>query len=101
MKIKKGDQVLIISGKDKGRKGKVIDVLKDENRIAVDAINMRKKHVKAKKSGDKGQVISKPAPLAISNAQLVCPKCGQPSRIGYKTEAGKKFRVCKKCSSEI
>jgi len=101
MKIKKGDQVLIISGKDKGRKGKVIDVLATENRIVVDGINMRKKHIKAKKSGEKGQVISKPAPFSIANAQLICSKCGQPSRIGYKTEAGKKFRVCKKCASEI
>ena len=101
MKIRRDDIVLITSGKDKGKRGKVVRALPKEEKIVVEGINVRKKHVRPKRSGEKGQVVQKPAPLHISNAKLICPKCSKAVRIGYKVEAGKKYRICKKCKQEI
>jgi len=101
MKIHKDDQVLIISGKDKGRKGKVIEALPKEARIIIENINLRKKHVKPKKSGEKGQIVELPGPLNVSDVKIICPKCNKAARIGYKLENKKKYRICKKCNQEI
>jgi len=101
MKIHKGDTVLIISGKDKGKKGKVFKVLTTENQILVEGVNLRKKHQKARKSGEKGQIITKPVPIDASNAKIICQKCAKPARVGYKVEDKKKYRICKKCGGEI
>lgn len=101
MKIKKGDQVLVISGKDKGRKNKIIKVFPEERKAIVEGINLRKKHIKPKKSGEKGQIVETPAPLNISNLKLICSKCGKPTRVGYKMEGKRKYRICKKCGQEI
>ena len=101
MKIKKGDTVLIISGKDRGRKGKVIEALPQKGKIVVEKINTIKKRMKSKKSGEKGQVIEMASPFSSSNAKIVCPKCGEASRIGYKKEKDKKYRICKKCNQEL
>jgi len=101
MKIKKNDTILIISGKDKGKKGKVIESSPKEGRIVVEGLNMRKKNVRPKKSGEKGQIISLPFPFNVSNAMLICPKCNEATRVGSKIEGGKKFRMCKKCKQEI
>lgn len=101
MKIKKGDQVLIISGKDRGRKGKVIEAIPKQARIIIENINLRKKHVRPKKSGEKGQIVELPGPLSVSDVKIVCPKCSKAARIGYKLEGKKKYRVCKKCNQEI
>ena len=100
MKIKKGDQVLIISGKDKGRKGKVLKTLPKKRKIMVEGINLRKKHIKAKRAGEKGQIIEIPAPIDISNMKLICSKCGKATRAGYKISDKKKYRICKKCGQE-
>lgn len=101
MRIKKGDTVLIIAGKDKGRKGKIIQSLPQESRILVEGLNLRKKNVKPKRTGEKGQIIQMPAPLNISNAMLICPKCSRAARVGYKIEGKTKYRYCKKCGKEI
>ena len=101
MKIKKNDQVLIIAGKDRGKKGKVLDVFPEEARVVVEGVNIRKKHVKPKKSGEKGQIAEIPATIAISNVKIICSKCGKPTRIGYKVVGDKKYRLCKKCNKEI
>lgn len=101
MKIKKGDQVLIISGKDRARKGKVLNVIPKEGKIMVENINIRKKHVRPRRSGEKGQIVEMPAPLNVSKVKLICPKCGNPARVGYKIVENKKYRVCKKCGTEI
>jgi len=101
MKIKKNDQVLIISGKDRGKKGKVLDVFPKEEKVVVEGGNIRKKHVKPKRSGEKGQVVETPAPIAVSNVKLICPKCGQLTRVGYKIVKDKKYRICKKCGVEM
>jgi large subunit ribosomal protein L24 len=100
MKIKKNDQVLIIAGKDKGKKGKVLEVFPVPEKITVENINLVKKHRRPRRQGEKGQVIEIPKPLHISNVKLICSKCGTPARVGYKlTDAGK-FRICKKCGQE-
>lgn len=100
-KIKKGEQVIIISGKYRGKKGKVLRVLPKEKKIAVEGVNLAKKHVRPKKSGEKGQVVEMPLPLHISNVKLICSKCGKATRVGYKFEGEKKYRVCKKCGQKI
>jgi large subunit ribosomal protein L24 len=101
MKIKKNDQVLIIAGNDKGKKGKVIKSIPDKSRIVVEGIALVKKHVKPKKSGQKGQMVSAPRAINISNVELVCSKCGKATRVGYEIVEGVKYRVCKKCGAKI
>ena len=101
MKIKKGDQVFIISGKDKARKGKVIESLPKKGKVVVEGINIIKKHVRPKKTGEKGQIIQRAAPLDVSNVKLICPKCGEATRVGYKIAKSRKYRICKKCGAEI
>lgn len=101
MKIKNGDTVLIISGKDRGKKGKVINVFPKENRIVVEGANLRKKHTKPRRQGEKGQIVEIAAPLNISNVKLICPKCKKATRVGYKVVEKNKFRICKKCKQEI
>lgn len=101
MKLRKGDTVLIISGKDKGKKEKILKVFPKKNEILVEGINMRKKHQKPKKSGAKGQIVHIPGPVSVSNVKLVCPKCGSPTRVGHKIVEEKKYRICKKCGGEI
>ncbi len=93
--------VKIISGKDNGKTGKVVKVFPLKERAVVEGINLYKKHVKPKKEGEKGQVITVPRSVHISNIQLICPACGKPTRIGYVIEDKNKSRVCKKCKSRI
>jgi len=101
MKVKKGDNIIVIAGKDKGKKGKVLNVLPKKERILVEAVNIRKKHLKPKKSGEKGQIVERPGYIHVSNAQVICPKCAKASRLGYRIEGEKKYRYCKKCNQEI
>lgn len=101
MKIKKNDQVLIISGKEKGKKGKVLKVFPSSEKALIENINLVKKHRRAARQGEAGQVIEIAKPLHISNVKLICPKCSQPARIGYKLAGDNKFRICKKCNQEI
>ncbi|MBZ1345077.1 MAG: 50S ribosomal protein L24 [Candidatus Nealsonbacteria bacterium] len=100
MKIKKGDTVLIILGKDRGRKGKVLKIIPEKESLIVEGINIKKKHIRPKKGGEKGRIVQIAAPIHISNAKLICSKCGKPSRIGYKIIEKKKNRICKKCGRE-
>lgn len=101
MKIRKGDTVLIISGKYRGKKGKVLKAFPKKLRLLVEGVNLRKKHIRPRKEGEKGQIVETPAPIDISNAKLICPKCGKTTRVGYKIEEKRKFRICKKCGKEI
>lgn len=101
MKIKKNDIVLIISGKDRGRKGKVLRILPKQNKIVIEGLNIIKKHVRPKRQGEKGQRIEVPAPLDASNVKLICTKCKKANRVGYELVENKKFRICKKCKSQI
>ena len=101
VKIKKNDTVLIISGKDRGKKGKVIKSLPKENKIVVEGINLRKKHIRPRRQGEKGQIVEIAAPLDVSNVKLICPKCKKSTRVGYRVVEKNKYRICKKCGQEI
>ena len=102
MSIKKGDTVVVLSGKDKGKKGQVIAVLPQDGKVVVEKINMVSRHTKPRKQGDEGGIIQKEAPLYACKVQRVCPKCDQATRPAHKILAdGKKVRVCKKCGAEI
>lgn len=101
MKLKKGDNVLIISGKDKGKTGKILKSFPKKGQVLVEGANIKKKHVKPKREGEKGQLIKVSAALDVSNAKFICPKCGKATRVGYKINNGKKLRICKKCKSEV
>jgi len=101
MKIKKDDTVLIISGKDKGKKAKVLKVLPKANKIMAEGVNIARKHRKPKSEREKGQIVEIPKPIHVSNVKLICPKCARPTRVGYKIVDKNKFRICKKCQQEI
>ena len=101
LKVKTGDTVLVISGKDRGRKGKITKVFPKAVKLIVEGMNMRKRHVRPRKSGEKGQIVSKEAPFSLSNVKLMCPKCQKAVRVGWKTVGQKKSRVCKKCGETI
>lgn len=105
MKLKKGDNVLITAGKDKGRTGKITRAYPKESKVLVEGINLKKKHVRPKREGEKGQIVEVPSPFDISDVKMICPKCGKVTRVGYKIERSKerpeKFRICKKCNQEI
>jgi large subunit ribosomal protein L24 len=101
MKIKKGDTIKIIAGKDKGKTGKVLKVLPKKNKVLIDALNLYKKHVRAKRQGEKGEVVSVPRPIDVSNIMFFCPNCGKAVKIGYRFEEENKVRVCKKCGASI
>jgi len=101
MRLKKGDQVLVLTGKDVGKQGEITRVLPDRNMVIVDGINVAQKHQRSTKATMQGGIIDKDMPLPASNVAIVCPTCG-PSRIGYRLDDdGKKFRVCKKCGKDL
>lgn len=100
-KIKTGDKVIIVTGKDKGKSGKVIQVFPVAGKIVVEGANILKKHIKSRKQGQKGQVIELPSPLSAANALLYCERCTRGVRVGIRTEADKKVRYCKKCNEAI
>ena len=96
--VKTNDTVIILSGKDKGKQGKVLAVSPKENKIIVEGCNMIKKHVKPRKMGDKGGIVDAESAMYACKAMLVCPKCGKPTRVAHKVLAdGTKERLCKKC----
>ncbi len=101
MKIKTNDQVKIISGKDKGKTGKVLQVFPSESKAVVEGINKIKKHLRTQKAGEKGQVIELSGPMQISKLMLVCPKCQKPTRVGSAVNGDKKQRICKACKALI
>ena len=115
MKIKKGDKVKLLSGKDKGKTGKVLQVFVSRKRASIEGLNLLIKHMRPRRQGEKGQRIEFPAAMDLSNLMLVCPKCNKPTRVGYKyievkkntaSEATakskkKKIRICKKCKQVV
>ena len=94
--VKTGDTVVVINGKDRGARGKVMAVSPAEGKVIVEKVNVVKKHVKPRKMGEAGGIIEAEAALYACKVQLVCPKCGRPTRVGHVIENGKKMRVCKK-----
>ena len=101
MKIKKGDNVIIIAGKDKGKKGKVVRVLPKMNKVIVEGANMSKKHQRARQTNEKGSMIDIAMPLNVSNVMILDPKSGEASRVGKKKVGDKMVRIAKKSNQEI
>lgn len=101
MTVKKGDNVLVITGKDKGKTGKVMEVFPKNNKVLVDKINIVTKHQKARKQDEKSAIIKKNAPFEASNVMVVCPVCGKATRVAHSEIEGKKVRSCKKCSASL
>lgn len=101
MKIKKNDNVIVIAGKDKGKSGKVIKVIPSADKVVVESINIKKKHMRPRKSGQKGQIVEIAAPIHVSNVMIKDPKTGKPSKIGIKIVGDKRVRISKKSGEEI
>ncbi|MCS6956345.1 MAG: 50S ribosomal protein L24 [Patescibacteria group bacterium] len=101
MKIKKGDKVKIISGKDKGKEGIVEKIYKKSNKVLIPGINLYKRHLKTNPERKQGGIVDVPRPLDVSKIMLICPKCKKTTRIGFKIDNKKKIRFCKKCQNKI
>ena len=101
MKIKKGDTVVVLSGKDKGKQGKVQVVVPADRKVVVEGINVVTCHTKPRKQGEPGGIIKKEAAIYASKVQVVCPKCSKGTRVAYKVEGDKKIRVCKHCGAAL
>ena len=101
MRIKKGDNVKVLSGNDKDKTGEVLVVIPKANKVVVKGINVRKKHVKARKQGDESGIISVECAIPSSKVNVVCPKCGKATKVGYSVEKDEKVRVCKKCGAKL
>jgi large subunit ribosomal protein L24 len=101
--IRKNDNVLVVTGKDRGKRGRVLRVVADKNRLVVEGVNMIKRHTKANPGKNvKGGIVEREAPLHVSNVQLVCPECGAQTRIGHKILGdGRKVRICRKCEGVV
>ena len=100
--VKTGDTVIVISGKSKGKKGKVMAVSPKEGKVIVERVNMVKKHVKPRKMGEPGGIIKAEGAMYASKVQIVCPRCGKPTRVTHKVlEDGTKERICKKCGESL
>ena len=99
MHVKRGDTVVVIAGKDKGKEGKVVAAFPEHNKVIVEGVAMAKRHQKARMQGQQSGIIEKELPIDASNVMRVCPKCGKPSRVGIKVfEDGSKAKYCKKCN---
>jgi len=101
LKIKKGDLVMMLKGKDRKKTGRVLKVLRKEGKIVVEGLNLVKKFKKPKREGEKGETVSIPRAVSYSNVALVCPHCQKPTRIGIIFEEDSKYRICKKCKKKI
>ena len=101
MNIKKNDTVIVLSGKDKGVKGKVLVAMPTENKVIVEKVNVATCHTKARRQGETGGIVKKETPIRTCKVALFCEKCNKGVRVGHKIEDGKKIRVCRKCGAEI
>ena len=105
MKLKKNDQVLVILGKAHGKRGTIEKVMPKNNLLIISGINLAKHHLKPSRKNPRGGIMEKPLPIDASNVIIICPRCSQPTRIGYKLTEGKgskrKIRICKKCKESL
>ena len=101
LKIKKNDTVVVLSGKDKGKQGKVLGTIPSEAKVVVEGVNMVTCHVKPRRQGEEGGIVKREAALYASKVQVVCPKCGKGTRVASQIVDGKKVRICKKCGAQL
>jgi large subunit ribosomal protein L24 len=101
LKIRKGDRVRVLTGKDRGKEGEVMRAIPDKRKVIVEGVNVAKKHQRATKATMQGGIIDKDMPIPVANVALLCPKCG-PTRVGYRFDPdGTKVRTCKKCGADV
>ena len=101
MKLKKNDEVIIVKGKDKGKKGKIEKVFSKTNMVLIPGVNLYKRHYKSKVQNKPSEIIEITKPYHVGNVTLICPNCHKEARIGYKIENKEKIRICKKCNKKI
>ena len=101
LKIKKDDKVVILSGKDKGKQGKVLGTIPSEDKVVVEGCNMVTCHIKPRKQGEEGGIVKRESAIYASKVQVVCPKCGKGTRVAMEFKGDKKVRVCKHCGAEL
>ena len=101
MNIKKDDKVVVLSGKDKGKQGKILVSDPKAAKVIVEGVNVATKHQKPRKQGEEGGIIKVETPIYVSKVMVICPKCGKPTRVAHKLDAGKSVRVCKKCGANL
>ncbi len=100
-KLKKGDEVMIVSGKDSGKKGKIEKVFSKTNKVLIAGVNQYKRHLKARSQKQPSEIITITKPLPVSNVILICPKCHLKTRVGFRLEKDESKRICKKCKTEL
>jgi large subunit ribosomal protein L24 len=101
-KVRKNDTVEVLSGRDRGKRGKVLRVIPKAERVVVEGVNIRKRHMRPRQGAEQGGIVEFPAPLHVSNVGVVCPRCGEPRRLGFRLLAdGTKVRHCKRCDEVI
>ena len=101
MKVKKNDTVLVLTGKDNGKTGKVLRALPGDNRVVVDGVNVQKKHKKARSAQETSGIVEQAGPIDASNVLVICPVCGKATRVSYAVVDAKKVRICKKCKMSL
>jgi large subunit ribosomal protein L24 len=102
LKIRKGDRVRVLTGKDRGKEGEIMRALPRDRKVIVEGVNVAKKHQRPTRATQQGGIIDKDMPLPVANVALVCPSCGKATRVGYKFDtSGQKVRICRKCEGEI
>lgn len=100
--IRKNDQVVVLTGKDRGKRGKVQRVIREDGRLVVEKLNLVKRHSRPTQTSPQGGIVEKEAPMSVSNVQLICPKCNEATRVGHRFASdGKKVRICRKCKDQI
>jgi len=101
MNIKKGDIVIVISGDDKGRRGKILETNPNKKRVVVEGVNQIKKHRRMQRGGQPGGILTIPAPIHVSNVMLVCPRCGKKTKVNKDVVEGRRVRFCRQCKEQI
>ena len=101
MNVKTGDTVIVLSGKDKGKKGKVLGTVPSERKVVVEGCNMVTCHIKPRRQGEEGGIMKREAAIYASKVQVVCPKCNKGTRVAMEIKGDKKVRVCKHCGAEL
>lgn len=101
MKLKKGDTIIVMTGRDAARQGKIERVYTKQSTVMVDGVNMYKRHIKKSEQTPEGGIVELPRAINVSKVALLCPKCKKPTRVGYKIEKQKKIRICRKCNAAL
>ncbi len=101
MKLRKGDNAVMLSGKDRGKTAKIVALLPEVDKVVLEGLNNIKRHTRARQQGQTGQIVTKERAVAASSVAVVCKSCGKPTRIGYRVEGDTKIRICKKCKNAL